>query len=377
MDFDFSEEQYSFRNSVRAFLNSREDVFTFSSPRLTQLEKNEIWSTLTDLGTFSALVPEKYGGLGLTFVDVALVLEEFGRQLVPELVIETLVGTDLIARFGSEEQKVMLLPRIAEGRLKLTSALSEATAGFEPSEMSTGIRRIKLGEQLTGAKILVPDASGADFVFVAARCDGDRGLALVLLERQRPGISLRENQTFDLMSAYHAVTFNDVAIGDRDFLGGAPSAAALERLMDASAMCAAVFMTGIAGKVMDKTVEYVKQRKQFGKVIGSFQAIKHKCADLAVSVDSCRSAAYYAAWAVAHGTPDQRKSVSIAKSFCGDMSRFVCNEGIQLHGGMGFTWDLGLHYYLRRAKLLEYSYGDASFHRKRIIAEALLDLSAG
>jgi len=179
------------------------------------------------------------------------------------------------------------------------------------------------------------------------------------------------------MFAYHEVTFNDVTIVDRDFLGGAPSAAALEQLMDASAMCAAVFMTGIAGKVMDQTVDYVKQRKQFGKAIGSFQAIKHKCADLAVSVDSCRSAAYYAAWAVALSTPDQRKSVSIAKSFCGDMSRFVCNEGIQLHGGMGFTWDLGLHYYLRRAKLLEYSYGDSAYHRKRVIAEALLDLGAG
>src|ERR1700675_834521 len=140
MDFDFSEEQYSFRDSVRAFLNSREDVFASGNARLTQFEENEIWSTLTDLGTFSALVPEKYGGLGLTFVDVALVLEEFGRQLVPALVIETLVGTELIARFGSEEQKVMLLPRIAEGRLKLTSALLEATAGFEPSEISTGIR---------------------------------------------------------------------------------------------------------------------------------------------------------------------------------------------------------------------------------------------
>jgi alkylation response protein AidB-like acyl-CoA dehydrogenase len=388
MDFDFSEEQYSFRESIRGFLANRKGLGPGSvrpsggDAASSGGDAETLWSSLADLGTFAALVPEEYGGLGLTFVDLTLVLEEFGRGLVPPLVIETLVATDLIARYGSEEQKSTMLPRVADGRLKLSNALCEANAGYDPLEMSVSVGRgERIGPvehlgQLNGAKILVPAAKAADYLLVAARCDDSLGSALVLVERERPGIELREHRTLDLMSAYHEVTFADVQIAGRDYLGGAPSGEAVRRLVDASAACAATFMTGIAGQVMDTTVEYVKQRNQFGKPIGSFQAIKHKCADMAVSVDSCRSAAYYAAWTVAGNMPDRPKAVSIAKSFCGDMARFVCNEGIQLHGGMGFTWDLGLHHYLRRAKLLEYSYGDASYHRRRVIAEALRGLHA-
>lgn len=376
MDFDFSEEQYSFRESIRGFLKDRNVSMGPGSTRPSGSIAAEYWSGLADLGTFSALVPEEYGGLGLTFIDLSLVLEEFGRELVPPLVIETLVATDLIARYGSKEQKSTILPQVAAGRLKISSALAEAGAGYDPTDISTSVVRIKQRDQLSGTKILVPDASTADYLLVAAQFDGDRGPALILVERGRTGIELREQQTLDLSSAYHEVTFNNVAMAGSDILGDAPCAKGLRRLMDASAVSAATFMTGIAGKVMDTSVEYVKQRNQFGKPIGSFQAIKHKCADMAVGVDSCRSAAYYAAWALAGETPDRAKSVSIAKAFCGDMSRFVCNEGIQLHGGMGFTWDVVLHYYLRRAKLLEYSFGDASYHRQRVIAEALRELSA-
>jgi alkylation response protein AidB-like acyl-CoA dehydrogenase len=377
MNFDFSEEQYSFRDSIRDFLGNHKGVPAADTGRVSSSDVDRLWSTLADLGAFSLLVPEVYGGLGLSFVDLTLVLEEFGRELVPSSVIETLVATELLARYGSAEQKPMILPRIAKGRVKISSAVSEANAGYDPADTSVVVRSTARGQHLNGVKILVPAGGTADFLLVAALCDGDRGPGLILLERGRSGIEVREHETFDLMSAYHEVTFDNVAIADHDFLGGLPSQEAVMRLMDASAASAAVLMTGIAGKVMDTTVEYVKQRQQFGKPIGSFQAIKHKCADMAVAVDSCRSASYYAAWAFAGNTPDQPKAVSIAKSFCGEMSRMVCNEGIQLHGGMGFTWDLGLHYYLRRAKLLEYSFGDASYHRKRVTSAALEELRTG
>jgi alkylation response protein AidB-like acyl-CoA dehydrogenase len=138
-----------------------------------------------------------------------------------------------------------------------------------------------------------------------------------------------------------------------------------------------MLMTGVAARVLDNSVTYAGQRTQFGKPIGSFQAIKHKCADMAVAVEASRSAAYYASWALAEDAPDRAKAVSIAKSFCGDAARFVCNEGIQIHGGIGFTWELGLHFYLRRAKVLEYSYGDAAYHRERVLAETLSELGVG
>jgi alkylation response protein AidB-like acyl-CoA dehydrogenase len=167
---------------------------------------------------------------------------------------------------------------------------------------------------------------------------------------------------------------SDVHVVRDDIIGGDPSPRSVDRLLDASGVIAATMMTGISGKVLDNAVTYAAQRTQFGKPIGSFQAIKHRCADMAVTIDASRSAAYYAAWALAEEAPDRAKAVSMAKSYCGDASRFVCNEGVQLHGGIGFTWELGLHFYLRRAKVLEYSYGDAAYHRERVVSETLAEL---
>jgi len=373
MDFDFSDEQYSFRDSIRGFLARRSAPSGPGIPAPWGPREETLWAGLADLGIFSVLVPERHGGLGLSFVDLSLVLEEFGRALLPPLIMETLVATDVIARFGSDEQKSTMLPLIAGGRLKLSCALAES-GGYDPADMSTGVESTAAGERLKGAKILVPDAAAADVLVVAARLGGKR-TALLLLERGREGVQLREQRTLDLLSAYDEATFTNVVIHSADVLGGVASVDGVQRLWDAGAVSAATFMTGITGKVLETSVDYVKQRHQFGKPIGSFQAIKHKCADMAVAIESSRSAAYYAAWSLASDAPERPKAVSIAKSFCGDTSRLVCNEGIQLHGGMGFTWDLGLHHYLRRAKVLEYSYGDATYHRQRVLSAALLELS--
>ncbi len=374
MDFDFSDEQYAFRDSVRAFLAGRPAPSGPGTARPSDATAQKLWGGLAELGIFSALVPETYAGLGLTAVDLALVVEEFGRALVPPLVMETLVATDLISRHGSDRQKSALLPGIAAGRVKLSCAVSEPRTGYDPADMSTTVAANDGGMRLDGAKLLVPDATAADFLVVPARVDRTPQLTIVLLERGRAGVQLREQNALDLMSPYHEVCLTDVEIGPGDILGGGVAPESVQYLCDAGAVSAATTMTGIAGRVMDTTVEFVKQRNQFGRPIGSFQAIKHKCADMAVAVESSRSAAYYAAWSLAWGAAERPKAVSIAKSFCGEASRLVCNECIQLHGGMGFTWDLGLHHYLRRAKQLEYSYGDATFHRRRVLEQALREL---
>jgi alkylation response protein AidB-like acyl-CoA dehydrogenase len=171
------------------------------------------------------------------------------------------------------------------------------------------------------------------------------------------------------------VTFRRVPIERDEILGDPANSFPASRLLNACAFAAATFLTGIAGTVFERTVQYVKERQQFGRPIGSFQVVKHRCADMAVALDSSRSAVYYAAWALANDASDVDKAVSIAKSYSGDTARFICNEGTQLHGGMGFTWDLGLHRYLRRAKVLEYSYGDATFHRKRVLSASLAELA--
>ncbi len=373
MNFDFNEEQYAFRDSVRGFLGDRPAGVGGALPWAGESAR-QLWSGIAELGVFSALVPEEFGGLGLTFVDLALVLEEFGRALVPPSVVETLVATDAIVRHGSADQKQSMLPRIATGQLRLACAIIEQVAGYDMAEMGTAVVSDGRDYRLDGSKILVPEAANADFLLVAAGFGGGRGNGLVFVERTHSGVELREQRTLDPASAYHEAVFRHVAIPRENILSGEPSSDALQRLFDASATAAGALMTGVAGKVLETSVEYVKQRSQFGKLVGSFQAIKHRCADMAVAVDSSRSAAYYAAWSLASGAADLTKAVSIAKSFCGDTARFVCNEGIQVHGGIGFTWDLGLHFYLRRAKLLEYSYGDSTYHRERVIREALREL---
>jgi len=224
------------------------------------------------------------------------------------------------------------------------------------------------------ATIVVLDAARAN-TFAKAGAPLAGGLALV--EPGRAGVSLRPHATLDPTCRFHEVTFRDVVIVRDDIVGGEPSPESVQRLFDVSGMIAATEMTGIAAKVLDTAIDYAGKRTQFDKPIGSFQAIKHRCADMAVAVDASRSAAYYAAWALAEASEDRAKAVSMAKSYCGDAARFACNEGIQIHGGIGFTWELGLHYYLRRAKVLEYSFGDAAYHRERVLTSTLAQLAAG
>lgn len=377
MNFDFNDEQQMFQETTRGFLERNYGLDRVRALLEGDGFDRDLWESLTQNGAFSMLVPEEHGGMGLSFVDLALVLEEYGRALVPGPVAETIVCTDIIARFGTDEQKERFLPPIAEGQLKIVPAITEAEAGNDPAEIAVTAMPRGNGWSISGSKVLVPHAATADLILLAVRFGegGPRGLALI--ENDRAGVVLREHSTIDLSNRFHELVLTDVAVVQGDVVGGAPSDHAVTRLLDASGVVAAILMTGIAGKVLDDAVEYAKQRTQFGKPIGSFQAIKHRCADMAVAIDASRSAAYYAAWALAENAPDRARAVSMAKSYSGDTSRFVCNEGVQLHGGIGFTWELGLHLYLRRAKVLEYSYGDAAYHRDRLLTDAIDQIMLG
>ena len=377
MDFDFNDEQYLFRDTVRQYLLDHFPGPQPDAPRPSAETVAATWSGLAELGIFSLLVPEAYGGVGLGFMDLALILEEFGRSLMLPRVVDTLIATDVIVRFGTKEQQARLLPGIAQGRSSVAIALCEPAARYSLADVTTTLSPGERVSRLNGIKMLVPDAMVADKLLIVCRSSGapaGNECALAIVDRERAGIAFREHQTLDPTCAYFEVSLRNVALSGGEVLGSGADAAAVARLFDASALAAATVMTGIAGKVLDTTVDYVKQRTQFGKVIGSFQAIKHRCADMLVAVDSSRSAAYYAAWALANEAAGQSAGVSIAKSFCGDSARFVCNEGIQLHGGMGFTWDLGLHFHLRRVKTLEYAFGDSTFHRERLLSRSLREL---
>ena len=367
MNFGFEEQQKSFGDTVTQVLA---DFPELMNPGLTSPPHDAVWSALAEIGLYSLLVPHRFDGVGMTLVDLALAVEALGAGLAPPAVAATLAATDLIVRHGSDAQQQDWLPQIAAGTVKAAVAIAEADQGFDPQDVNTTL----VGNVLSGKKILVADAAVANLFLVVAQSAGHP--ALVMVKASEPGIAIHAHDDLDPTSGYCAVTFANVVVGPDAILGGAEAEHAVERLMDVSATIGAGLLMGGAARMLATTVEYVKVRTQFGQAIGAFQAIKHRCADMAMKVEAGRSAAYYAFWAVAEGAPDRARATSMAKAYCGGVSRHVCNETIQLHGGMGFTWDLGLHRFLRRAKVIEHSYGDAAWHNERVLSATLAELAA-
>ena len=367
MNFGFDADQKSLGETVARVLSG---LPALSAPGLAPPPHAEVWDALAALGLFSLLVPERFDGVGMSLVDLALCVEALGAGLAPPVIVSTLVATDVIVRHGSEAQQRKLLPAIAAGTLKIAIAVLEAERGYDPLDVRTTFA----GASLDGEKILVGDADAADLFIVVVRRDDDTP-ALVMVRKDAPGVVVRPHNDLDPTSGNCAVTFHRVAIDKGAVLGEAAPSRAVERLFDAAATVHAGLLIGIAAKMLAASVEYAQARVQFDQPIGAFQAIKHRCADMAVAVEAGRSVAYYAFWAVAEDAPDRARAASMAKAYCGDVARQVGNETIQVHGGMGFTWELGLHRYLRRAKLIEHSYGDAAWHNERILAATLTALA--
>lgn len=369
MNFDFTAEQYELRDTVRGYLSGQ-----WASPQLRAALSgsglpNELWDGLVELGLSTVLVPEEYGGLGLTLTDASLLFETFGETLTPMLVAETLLASDVIARFGSADQKAELLPAIAEGRMKLALAVQESSTSFDPAELAATAVQAGNGWRLDGHKQMVPYAHLADRLLVAARVEGR--LAFFVVDPRAQGVATTPHVLVDPTSRMCALDFTAVDL-PADALLGAPDGAAVQHGMRTAAAAAAAQLTGIAGQAMTMTLDYAKQRKQFGRAIGSFQAIKHKLADMMVAYETSRSAAYYAHWALAQGDDGQAAAVSLAKAYAGDMARNVVNESLHIHGGIGFTWEYDLHFFLKRAKVFEYMAGDATWHREQY-ARAVID----
>ena len=361
MDFGFSEEQKNLGEVVGQVLA---DFPVLTAPDGSTAQDADVWSALAELGLFALMVPEALGGVGLTLVDVALSAEALGAGLAPPLVASTLIATDLIARFGSEPQKAEYLPRIAEGKLRISLATQEAGAGYDPADIATSVS----GGKISGTKLLVAGGEQADAHLVLALVDGKPGL--VLVARGASGLTLRAHDTIDPGSGFTAITLDAAPLDEMAVLASENSDAAVARLLDVAATVFSGLQTGIAARLLDTAVEYTKTREQFGQVVGGFQAIKHRCADMAVSVDAARSATYYAFWAAAEDVAERARASSMAKAYCGEVTRTVANEAVQLHGGMGFTWELPLHRFMRRAKVLDHAFGSPEWHYERVLATA-------
>ena len=373
MDFDFTTDQYLLRDSVGRYLKDnwgprklRGAAGTFDAG---------LWTGLCGLGLQTLLVPEEWDGSGQGLVDVALVFEQFGRGLVPAPMVDTILASDVIARFGTPAQRASLLPRIASGACRVAFAHQQAGAGHTAAEVSLQAQAGAGEWRLKGRKILVPGAQAATHLLVSAKPpDGPAGL--FICEANSDAISVRNHGAVDPHSLLCQVGFDNAKAEPV----GAPDHArahsrALARLLETSTFAAAIQMVGLAAAALDIAVAFAKQRSQFDRPIGSFQAIKHKCADMLVALEGARSTAYYASWAVAEDDAALPLAVSMAKAACGDACRLICNDALQIHGGVGFTQEFDIHLYLRRGKLLEYAFGDASFHRERVAGIVLAGVS--
>jgi alkylation response protein AidB-like acyl-CoA dehydrogenase len=300
-------------------------------------------------------------------VELAIVLEEMGRAAYPGPYFASVVLAGLgLELAGSAAQKEKWLPAIASGRARGTAALLEDSLDWDPAGIVATATRTADGWTLHGVKRFVPWAHVADVALVPARAP--EGVSLFLLDPRAAGVTLAPMVGIDLTNRWSEMRLDEAAVPADALVGAAGGAGpVLEALLRRAAVGAAAEMLGAARRCLDMSVGYVKVREQFGQLIGSFQAIRHRCAEMLLEVEKAHAAVYYAAWALGAGAEDAAMAASVCKSFVSEAARQVCGDAIQVHGGIGFTWEYDLHLYFKRAKALEPLYGDAAFHRELIV----------
>ena len=372
MDFGFSEEQEMLRSSARDFL-AKEAPMTYVRKMMDDEVgfTAELWKKMADLGWMGLILPEQYGGSGLDFVDLIVVLEEMGRAVLPGPFFSTVVlGGMALLDGGSAALKDALLPKLASGELRVTLAQLEPSGRWDADGIQLAAKADGGGFVLSGTKLFVPDAHTADHMVVAGRAPGSTGtdgISLFLVDAKAPGITTTQLKTMDQTRKLGEVVLKDVRVPADRVLGPVGQGwALLDRVIDRGKVGLCAEMCGGAQRVLEMSVDYAKVREQFGKPIGSFQAIQHKCANMLVEVESSKSVTYYAAWAVANGVAEAPLAAAMAKAYCSDAYRHVSGEGIQIHGGIGFTWEHDMHIYFKRAKSSEVTFGDATWNRELV-----------
>jgi len=375
LDFGFSEEQEMLRDAAKRFLTDN-----CSTKFIRQVMASEtahdtgFWDKLVGLGWPGLLIPEEFGGQGGTFLDMTVIAEEAGKALVPGPFFATaLLGVPALIEGGSDAQKKELLPKIAAGKFIPTVAIAEAAGRFDAGGIELQATKKGSGYTLTGEKFFVPDAHVADAIIVAARSGkgtGEEGITLLCVPANEKGVTVTQLKTVDMTRRLCHIKFDNVSATELIGKEGA-GWPILRRTLDIATAGLSAELVGTAQKALDIAVEYAKTRVQFGKPIGSFQAIKHKCVDMMVAVENARSLTYYACWTVDEGVPDAASAVPMAKAYASDMGKNVTSEAIQVHGGIGFTWEHDMHLYHRRALAGEANLGNAPVHRETV-AKTLL-----
>ena len=371
MNFGFNDEQELLRSTARKFFDNECPSMTVRT--LMEAPEGmtpELWKKLAEQGWLGLIAPEEHGGMALGIVDLVVLLEEMGRAVVPGPFFSTvLLGGLAILEAGNDAQKKAWLPKICSGEARATIAWMEPSAELGAAGITLPAAAKGSGFTLNGTKLFVHDAHTADAIVVAARTgkSGADGISLFLVPKGAKGLTVTLLPTMDQTRKLCEVTLKDVSLGADARLGEIGGGwTALARVLDRATVALCAEMCGGAQKVLDMTVEYAKIRQAFGRPIGSYQGVKHKAADMLVDVENSKSITYYAAWAMDEGVSEGPLAVSMAKAYVSDAYRRVSANGIQLHGGIGFTWEHDLHLYFKRAKGSEFTFGDATFHRERV-----------
>ena len=372
MQFALSDEQEMLRSTARRFLSAKAPIALVR--RLMETDSGfdtDLWAEIAAQGWQSIAIPEEFGGAGFGPVEQGILMEEMGRSLFPAPFLSSVVlGAGLILRLGSDEQKKELLPQIAAGDSRPAVAQLERSGDWGPNGIALTARRSGGDLLLSGTKSFVLDGHTADLLLVVVRAEGTAGasgISVVAVDPAAKGVTRRRVETMDMTRKQAEVSLDDVRVPASSVLGeGGMAWLAVEDVITRAVVALAFEQVGGAERCLEMAVEYAKARVQFGRPIGSFQAIKHRCADMLVKVEGAKSTAYYAAWSAADSDPDLAVAAPLAKSYCSEAYFFCAAENIQIHGGIGFTWEHDAHLYLKRAKTDELLFGGPALYRARL-----------
>jgi len=365
MNFAFSEEQEELRKMVRSFLESKSAETAVREQMETENGFDPaVWSQMAgEMALQGLAIPEAYGGQGFSFIELGVVLEEMGRALLCAPYFSSVVlAANALLESGDEDAKKTHLPGIASGETIATLATTEPSGRWDEAGITMEAKGSGKDWKLSGTKSFVLDGHTAGLIIVAARTG--KGVSLFAVKGDAAGLTRTALSTMDQTRKQAKLEFADVAatlIGNEGDGGRI-----LASVNDLAAVALAAEQVGGAQKVLEMAVQYAKDRIQFGRPIGSFQAIKHKCADMLLEVESAKSAAYYGMWCAAEKSDELPSVASLAKAYCSEAYFHAAAENIQIHGGIGFTWEHPAHLYFKRAKSSELLFGDPTYHREQL-----------
>jgi alkylation response protein AidB-like acyl-CoA dehydrogenase len=369
MHFTLNEEQEDLRETVRRYLKDKSPEAEVRRQMDTaQGYDPAVWHQMaSQLGLHGLIIPEEFGGSGSGYVELTVVLEEMGRALLCAPYFSSVaMAASLLLAVGDKGAQQDYLPLIADGSTVATVALAETPGRWDEGDITLTASGAGDDWSLTGRKSYVLDGHIADLVLVAARSRA--GVSVFAVDKAAPGFTATPLSTMDQTRKQAALTFESTParLVGTDGQGWG----AIAKMLDLAAVALAAEQVGGAQKVLDMAVNYAKARVQFGRLIGSFQAVKHRCADLLLEVELAKSAAYYAGWAASEDNGELPVAASLAKSYCSEAYSHAAAENIQIHGGIGFTWEHPAHLYFKRAKSSELLFGDPAYHRE-LLAQRL------